>query len=117
MRELLEACKRESKSDAKFVWVDYKFLEEQKIDGWSDMPVWVAPTPDNLGFSAINCQKAIERGLVFRPVGDTVKDTLAWYEAEPEERRTKKMRAGVTPQREAEVLAAWLKKSKAPGKT
>jgi 2'-hydroxyisoflavone reductase len=117
IRELLEACRQESKSDAKLVWVDYKFLEKQKIDGWSDMPVWVAPTPDNLGFSSLNCKKAIDRGLVFRPVGDTVKDTIAWYEAEPEERRKKKMRAGVAPEREAEVLAAWLKKLKAPVKT
>lgn len=110
MRELLETCKRVSGSDARLVWVDYPFLEEQKVAPWTDMPVWVTPTPDNAGFSQISSKKAIDRGLRFRPVEATVKDTLAWYETLPEERRGKKMRAGLAPEREAEVLAAWAKK-------
>ncbi|UQA59424.1 SDR family oxidoreductase [Polyangium aurulentum] len=110
MREFLETCKRVSGSDARFVWVDYPFLVEQKVSPWTDMPVWATPTPDHAGFSQISSKKAIERGMRFRPLDETVKDTLAWYDTLPEERRSKKMRAGLTPEREAEVLAAWAKK-------
>jgi 2'-hydroxyisoflavone reductase len=110
MRELLETSKRVSGSDARLVWVEHTFLEEQKVAPWTDMPVWVSPTPDNAGFSQISCKKAIEHGLRFRPLDVTVKDTLAWYDTLPEERRSKKMRTGLPPEREAEVLAAWAKK-------
>jgi 2'-hydroxyisoflavone reductase len=99
-----------SGSDAKLVWVDHTFLEEQKVAPWTEMPMWLPPTPDNAGFSQTSSKKAIERGLGFRPVDETVKDTLAWYDTLPEERRNKKMRAGLSPEREAEVLAAWKKK-------
>ncbi len=110
MRDFLETCKRVSGSDARLVWVDHPFLEEQKVAPWTEMPMWVPPTPDNAGFSQISSKKAIDRGLRFRPVDETVKDTLAWYEALPEERRSKKLRAGLAPEREAAVLAAWAKK-------
>ena len=53
-----------------------------------------------------NLRPAIAAGLTFRPAAETARDTLAWWRAEPEERRPT-LRAGLTPEREAEVLAAW----------
>jgi 2'-hydroxyisoflavone reductase len=38
-------------------------------------------------------------------LGETARDTLAWFKTQKPERQAK-MRAGLTPQREAEVLAA-----------
>ncbi|HVQ25341.1 MAG TPA: epimerase, partial [Planctomycetota bacterium] len=58
------------------------------------------------GFATIDCRKAIAAGLKFRPAVDTAHDTLAWWQAQPEDRRAK-LRAGLTPEREAEVLAKW----------
>jgi len=106
MGAVLEACKKGSGSDATFLWADADFLEAQKISAWSDMPIWVPPRGDSAGFSRVNCAKAIAKGLAFRPVGETAKNTLAWWKGQPEERR-KKMRAGISPEREAEVLQAW----------
>jgi 2'-hydroxyisoflavone reductase len=40
-------------------------------------------------------------------VADTTKDTLEWYHSLPAERRNAKLRAGLAPEREVEVLAAW----------
>ena len=50
--------------------------------------------------------KAVAAGLKFRPHAETSKDTLAWWKTTSELRRAK-MRAGLTKEREAEVLAAW----------
>ena len=73
------------------------------------MPVWVPAAGDSIGFAQINCQKAIGRGLRFRPVQDTVRDTLAWWKTLPEERRGK-LRAGLAADREIAVLGDWKKK-------
>jgi 2'-hydroxyisoflavone reductase len=106
--QLLEACKAAAKSDARLVWADAKFLDEQKVAAWSDMPVWVAPSGEEAGFSKVSFKRALDRGLRFRPVAETVKDTLAWWKGLPEDRRAS-LKAGIKPEREAEVLAAWHK--------
>jgi len=58
------------------------------------------------GFSQIDCKKAIGKGLRFRTADEVARDTLAWWKTLPEERRAK-LRAGLSPDREKEVLAAW----------
>ena len=67
------------------------------------MPVW---TGGSGGFSRIDCRKAIRAGLRFRSADETARDTLAFWKTLPDDRR-KKLRAGISPEREQEVLAAW----------
>jgi len=43
-------------------------------------------------------------GLTYRPLPLTAADTLAWFLTLPSERQAK-LRAGVIPEREAELLA------------
>jgi len=76
------------------------------VKAWSDMPVWIAPVGDYAGFGRTRVDRAIAAGLTHRPIDDTVRDTLAWWRAQPAERRAV-LKSGLTPQREAEVLAAW----------
>jgi 2'-hydroxyisoflavone reductase len=54
----------------------------------------------------VSIDKALATGLTFRPTADTLRDTVAWFKTLPPERQAK-MGAGVTPEREKEVLAAW----------
>ncbi|HVS31261.1 MAG TPA: NAD-dependent epimerase/dehydratase family protein [Thermoanaerobaculia bacterium] len=91
-------------------WVPADFLAEQKVAPWSDMPVWIPPAGDYAGFGSRSNRKAIAAGLTFRPLADTARATLDYHESRPAERKAK-MRAGITPEREAEVLAAWKKKT------
>jgi 2'-hydroxyisoflavone reductase len=49
--------------------------------------------------------RAVEAGLVFRPLAETVRDTLEWDRSRPEEERGRK--AGLPREREREVLDAW----------
>ncbi|MDQ6764729.1 MAG: epimerase, partial [Verrucomicrobiota bacterium] len=53
-------------------------------------------------------KRALAQGLTFRPLEETARDTLAWFKTQPAERR-EKLKAGITPQKETEVLAAWHK--------
>jgi 2'-hydroxyisoflavone reductase len=103
---VLAAVKRATGSDARITWVDHAFLEQEKAGGWSDFPVAVLKEDDQAGFGHVNAQKAIARGLVFRSPVETARDLLAWFQAQPEERREKE-RPGIKPEREAELLAKW----------
>jgi 2'-hydroxyisoflavone reductase len=109
---LLDACKSASGSDAKFIWVPASFLEEQKVEAWSDMPVWLPPTGENAGANSTSIARALAKGLAFRPLPVTIKDTLAWWRTLPKERQ-EKMKSGLTAEREAAVLKAWREKSAA----
>jgi 2'-hydroxyisoflavone reductase len=107
---MLEGIKEANKSDAKFTWVKTDFLEAQKVAPWSDMPVWVPPRGEEGGMGRINIQRALAKGLTFRPLADTARDTLAWFKSQSPERQAK-LKAGITPERETEVLTAWKNKA------
>jgi 2'-hydroxyisoflavone reductase len=104
--EMLDGTKKATKSDARFTWADADFLAAQKVSPWSDMPVWVPPRGDEAGFELISIKKALAKGLTFRTLDDTTNATLEWFRKQTPERQAK-LRAGITPEREAEVLAAW----------
>jgi 2'-hydroxyisoflavone reductase len=99
---MLDGIKAALNSNATFAWANAEFLKQQKVEAWSDMPVWAG---DELGLSRTNISRALAKGLTFRPLGETARDALAWFKAQKPERRAK-LRAGLTPEREAEVLAA-----------
>ncbi|HXY42140.1 MAG TPA: NAD-dependent epimerase/dehydratase family protein [Vicinamibacteria bacterium] len=106
MKAMLDAVHGAIASKASLVWVPASFLDQQKVSMWSDMPVWVPAAGDTAGGSLRRNQKAIRAGLSFRPLAPTARDTLAWFRTLPAERQGK-LRAGVTPEREQQVLAAW----------
>jgi 2'-hydroxyisoflavone reductase len=101
--KLLEVSKQVSGSDAAFRWASVEFLKQQNVAEWSDMPTWIPDTEENQGFSRMNISKAINAGLRFRPLEETVRDTLAWARTRPPDHEWK---AGLTAEREAQVLAA-----------
>ena len=105
---MLDGIKSALNSNATFTWGEAEFLKQQKVEAWSDMPVWAG---DELGMSRTNISRALAKGLTFRSLGDTARDTLAWFKAQKPERQAK-MRAGLTPEREAEVLVALHKTAK-----
>jgi 2'-hydroxyisoflavone reductase len=106
MGKMFDEIKAATKSSATFTWADADFLRAQKVRAWSDMPTWVPPRGDSIGFSQINNQKAISKGLTFRSIGDTTGVTLEWFRKQPADRQAK-LKAGLTAEREAAVLAAW----------
>jgi 2'-hydroxyisoflavone reductase len=105
--QMLPEIKDALHSSATFTWLPAEFLQQQKVEAWSDMPVWAG---DELGLARTKIDRALAKGLTFRPLAETARDTLSWFKSLPQERQSK-LRAGLTPEREAEVLAAW-KRSK-----
>jgi 2'-hydroxyisoflavone reductase len=104
--DMVDEIKGAFNSNAKFTWVPASFLAQQKVEAWSDMPVWAG---DELGLARTKINRALAKGLTFRPLAETARDTLAWFKSLPQDRQSK-LRAGLTPEREAGVLAAWHKK-------
>jgi 2'-hydroxyisoflavone reductase len=102
---MLNGIKEAEKSNATFTFVPADFLKEHKVEAWSDMPVWAG---DELGLARTKIDNALAKGLTFRPLGDTARDTLAWFKSLPQDRQAK-MHAGLTAERETEVLQSWKK--------
>ncbi len=99
---MLETCKHVSGSDANFKWASVEFLKQNNVTEWSDMPVWVPDNEENAGFSRVDVSKAIQAGLTFRPLAETVRDTIAWAGTRPIDHE---WRAGLRAEREAELLS------------
>ena len=96
---MLESCRTISGSDARFSWIDEGYLLEQGVQPWSELPLWI-PGQDN-GIFEVRNDKAIAAGLTFRPLDDTVRDTLEWDRGRP---GGEPMKAGLSREREQELL-------------
>lgn len=101
--DMLGGIKTALDSNASFTWATAEFLKQQKVEAWSDMPVWAG---GEVGMARASISRALAKGLTFRPLADTARDTLTWFKSQPQDRQSK-MKAGLTREREAEVLAAW----------
>jgi 2'-hydroxyisoflavone reductase len=109
---LTDACVAAAKKQARpaaaphAVWIPAGFLEEQKVEPWSEMPVWLPASGDEAAFAGTRNAAAVAKGLKISPLARTVDDTLAWHLTRPAEER-EKLKAGIAPDKEAAVLAAW----------
>jgi len=103
MDAMLHGCQAVTGGAVKYTHVPAKFLEENKVD----LPIWV-PARDNAyaGYGDVSNAAAIKAGLTFRPLATTVSELLAWFRALPAERQAT-LRAGITREKEAELLKAW----------
>jgi len=96
--DLLEACREVSHSDARFVWIDGRFLLDQDIEQWMGLPMWIEDDSDK-GLHRVDVSRALQAGLTFRQLEQTIEATLEL--AEPTDA------AGLSPEREAQLLEAW----------
>ena len=113
---MLYGIKAVTTAGAQFTWVPADFLATQQVRGWRDMPVWMPAMGRTAGFLARNTAKAIAKGLTFRPLAVTAKDTLEWNKtrtADEQQALADGKVAGMSAAKEAEVLAAWKAKRKA----
>ncbi len=104
--EMLYGCKAVTTSTARFTWVDADFVLANKLRPYADLPVWMPPRGDSEGWARMDCSKAKKAGLTFRPLAETARDTLTYYHAQTPERQAA-LKAGLAPERERDVLAAW----------
>lgn len=114
MQEFLQCIKSVTGSDAEFVWADEGFLLNHGVAPWTDMPLWV---PENYPLSplekepwkgafSIDITKALDNGLKFRPLKETIKEIHEW-----ERKRNlseNEWKAGISPEKEQKLLEAYL---------
>ena len=103
MQQMLAGIAEGLHVDPKIVWAPTSFLKENKVSAWSNMPVWFPGQGATLGFHRRDLRRALAEGLTYRPLSLTAADTLAWFWTLPPERQAK-IRAGLRPEREAELL-------------
>lgn len=108
MHRFVHGAQAAFSAPADFVAVDdYDFLSEH---GVGYVVPWIMPTGNNYGSARIRPIRAVEHGLTYRPLADTVRDFHAWWQSDavPDERRE-----GLVSDprslmaREAEILRAW----------
>jgi 2'-hydroxyisoflavone reductase len=87
-------------------WVPGDFLIRQLGEDGVNFPPWAPVAGDTAALGLVPSARAQAAGLRYRPLDVTVKDTLAWFQALPADRRSRQ-RLLLTAQREAELLAAW----------
>lgn len=102
IQTLLAECNAVAGETATFTWVSEPFLVEQGVGAFVEMPLWVPAAM--AGLEQVNCAKAIAAGLTFRPLATTLRDTLAWHATRSTDHQ---WRAGMTVEREVELLRAW----------
>ena len=112
MTELLYGIRAVTTAETTFTWVDTDFLIERGMRPYREMPVWRPPVAGFEGFARFDLTPEVEAGLTFRPLADTARDTLEFHFSRPPERQAS-LRAGATPEQEAEVLAAWRRSGRA----
>jgi 2'-hydroxyisoflavone reductase len=116
--EMLYGVKAVTTSGAQFTWVPWPFLQEQGVRPWRNMTVWQPPYGNTAGYQRRDASKAIKKGLTFRPLAVTARDTLDWHKTRPQAEQDATLRGeinGLSMAKEAEVLAAWKAKQKATG--
>jgi 2'-hydroxyisoflavone reductase len=94
--------------DVRFTWVPADFLAAQKVTPWADMPTWIPRSDPDYAGEQVDNRRAVAAGLTFRPLATSAADALAWFNAAPEAARARMLKsAGIAPDRERAVLAAW----------
>jgi len=102
MAEMVYGIRAVTSSKVNFTWVATRYLRDNNVQAYSDMPIWIPGDP----LSAVDNSHAQAAGLTFRPLAVTAADTLAWHKTRPAEQQDE-LRIGIKPDREQEVLALW----------
>jgi 2'-hydroxyisoflavone reductase len=90
-----------------WTWVPAAFLAQHRVRPYAEMPVWRPSTqPGFEGFARFDLSREVAAGLTFRTLADTAQATLDFHRSRPAERQAE-LRAGLSAERESEVLRAW----------
>jgi 2'-hydroxyisoflavone reductase len=102
--DLLLACARAVGTAPEITWVDEQWLVGRGVRQWTELPLWRVPA----GTWAMEAGKALERGLVCRPLDETARDVWAWWNSggQPVEHE-RWDEHGIAADREAALLKEW----------
>lgn len=107
--EMLGAIRGTFSEPMRLTWVPSDFLLRQNVEPWhgasGPLPLWT-PTPQVRALMRADISRALATGLTFTPLCETSRDTLEWHHTRSAERKAE-MLAGMSAERERELLNAW----------
>lgn len=98
--EFLLQCARQSAHSSSLHWISDEVLSGAGVQPGEELPLWLSET-DAIGWSSISSAKARAHGLTYRPIEETIADTVRW----DRERYSPPLKCGLTLERERELLA------------
>lgn len=101
---VIEACQKATPTKSTLTWLPVAFVTKQE---GLEFPIWAPYEGETKGFHTWSNAKAVKAGLRFRPVEETVKDTLAWFKTQEKVEKGRNRLAGPTAEAEAKAIAAW----------
>jgi 2'-hydroxyisoflavone reductase len=102
--EMLAGIRASTAAPVNQLWLPADFLAAQGVGG-RELPMW-SPEFNRLRGNLVENATSIQAGLAFIPLADTARDTLQWHRSLPDAQQVFD-RAGLAPEREAAVIAAW----------
>jgi 2'-hydroxyisoflavone reductase len=117
MKEFLDACVKVTGSDAELVWADEKFLLDQSVAPWTEMPLWIPEdfplaqesTQPWKGAGSINIEKAVQNGLTFTPLEDSIAEIYQWEKTR--QMSEDEWKSGIRAEKEKKLINSWFQKS------
>ena len=106
MGSLMDTSRKVTGADTKLTWIDEDFLAANMKPEEMTFAPWGPMKGPEAGGSLTGMQASADQGLKARPLEETVRDTLAWHETRPADRKSP-LRSGFTAENEAAILAAW----------
>jgi 2'-hydroxyisoflavone reductase len=110
MGDLLEDSLAVTDANTTPVWVDKDFISENEVAEGGGLPIWEHPDGEYAALSLVDGSRAAAAGLINRPTRETARDTISWWKALPAD-RTDKLRAGLSAEKEADLLRRWHEKN------
>jgi 2'-hydroxyisoflavone reductase len=117
MQEFVYGVAAITSAPLSWTWIDdYEWLRRYPLrrrddgttSGLEYAVPWILPEGNALGHMRIDNRRAIAAGLVYRPLADTARDTVAWRQSDavPQALRDQP-RYVLTEQQEREMVEAW----------
>ncbi|MFE2328072.1 NAD-dependent epimerase/dehydratase family protein [Streptomyces sp. NPDC059385] len=107
MGGFLEACVVATGAEAEPRWIPDEAIEKAGIEPWTELPVYLPESELHAYMFGGDVTKALETGLVCRPVAETVADTWTWLRSlgGVAPHRTDRPQKGISAEQEAALLA------------
>ena len=103
---LVHGIKAITSAPSRFHRVEWDFLIDSGEMPQGSLPFWQPPRGRYLNYGRMDNRRAIDKGMKFRPLAVTAKDTLDWHRTRSEEAQSS-LRVGLSRERESELLRLW----------
>jgi len=106
MQQFLQACRSAVGCNARFSWVSDEELIAAGAEAWTELPLWIPENDEESGGLFLGDNKrAVAAGLTYRPILDTIKETLEWDVREGGPSDSPIRVTPISRKREASILA------------